>query len=158
MEFLMTPAEIVASLIDLMSQQKVQEALELYHDEVDLRVEFGLPHPHAVKGKARLQSLVTAIKEQRQGKPARMYQDISVEDLVIHQTTNPNIVIAEWTYRSRIDGATVENPNIIVVECRDGKVYRSRDYHNHVTRAVADGTLAALIEAIRGMALPQDAQ
>lgn len=154
----MTPAEIVAALIDLMSKQKVQEALELYHDDVDVRVEFGLPQRHEVKGKARLQSLIKAIEEQRQGKPARMYQDISVEDLVIHQTTNPNIVIAEWTYRSRINGATVENPNIIVVECRDGKVYRSRDYHNHVTRAVADGTLPALIEAIRGMALPQDTQ
>ena len=154
----MTPAEIVAALIDLMSKQKVQEALELYHDEVDVRVEFDLPHRHEVKGKARLQSLVKAIKEQQQGKPARMYQDISVEDLVIHQTTNPDIVIAEWTYRSRINGATVENPNIIVVECCEGKVYRSRDYHNHVTRAVADGTLPALIAAIRGMALPQDAQ
>ena len=153
----MTPAEIVAALIDLMSKQKVQEALELYHDDVDVRVEFGLPQRHEVKGKARLQSLIKAIEEQRQGKPARMYQDISVEDLVIHQTTNPNIVIAEWTYRSRINGAPVENPNIIVVECREGKVYRSRDYHNHVTRAVADGTLPALIEAIRGMALPQDA-
>ena len=154
----MTPAEIVAALIDLMSKQKVQEALALYHDDVDVRVEFGLPHRHEVKGKARLQSLVKAIKEQKQGKPSRMYQDISVEDLVIHQTTNPNIVIAEWTYRSRIGGATVENPNIIVVECREGKVYRSRDYHNHVTRAVADGTLPAMIEAIRGMALVQDAQ
>ena len=154
----MTPSELVASLIELMSKQKVQEALELYHDDVDVCVEFGLPHRYEIKGKARLQALVTAVNEQRQGQPARMYQDISVEDLVIHQTTNPNIVIAEWTYRSRINGATVENPNIIVVECREGKVYRSRDYHNHVTRAVADGTLAALIEAIRGMALPQDAQ
>ena len=153
----MTPAEIVAALIDLMSKQKVQEALALYHDDVDVRVEFGLPHRHEVKGKARLQSLVQALKEQNQGTRARMYQDISVENLVIHQTTNPDIVIAEWTYRSRINGATVENPNIIVVECREGKVYRSRDYHNHVTRAVADGTLPALIEAIRGMALPQDA-
>ena len=141
-----------------MSQQKVQEALERYHDDVDLRVEFGLPHRHKVKGKARLQSLIKAITDQQQGKPARMYQDISVEDLVIHQTTNPNIVIAEWTYRSRIKGATVENPNILVVECREGKVYRSRDYHNHVTRAVADGTRTALLEAIRGMGLPQDAQ
>ena len=153
----MTPSEIVASLIELMSQQKVQEALELYHDEVDLRVEFGLPHRHEVKGKPRLQSLIKAITDQQQGTPARMYQDISVEDLVIHQTTNPNIVIAEWTYRSRINGATVENANIIVVECREGKVYRSRDYHNHVTRAVAESTLPAMIEAIRGMALPQDA-
>src|SRR5262245_8593236 len=153
----MTPSEIVAALIDLMSQQKVQEALELYHDEVDLRVEFGLPHRHEVKGKARLQALIKTITDQRQGKPARMYQDISVEHLVIHQTTNPDIVIAEWTYRSRINGATVDNPNIIVVECREGKVYRSRDYHNHVTRAVADGTLPALLDAIHGMALPQDA-
>ncbi|WP_043457052.1 nuclear transport factor 2 family protein [Streptomyces fulvoviolaceus] len=152
----MTPTETVSALIERFSAGEMEAALELYADDVELSIEFGLPERFVIPDKASLVAGMKAAQEAQRDKPSRMYADIEVRDLVIHETVDPNTVIAEWTYVSRIEDASVSNRNIIVVECRDGKIVRSRDYHNDVTRAVAEGTVPKIVAAIEGMALPKD--
>ena len=146
-----TPREIVKTLIERFSAGEIETSLALYADDAVISQEFALPGP-VTADKATLAASLVPWRR----KPPRMYADIEVRDLVIHETTDPNVVVAEWTYISRFDEATVRNGNIIVVECRDGKIVRARDYHNHATRAVADGAVPAFVELLERMVLPQD--
>ena len=146
-----SPREIVKTLIERFSAGEIEKSLELYADDAVISQEFALPAPVTVD-KA---GLAAAVRPWAQ-KPPRIYADIQVRDLLIHETIDPNVVVAEWTYLSRFKEAVVRNGNIIVVECRDGKIVRARDYHNHATRAVADGTVPAFVEQLEAMILPQD--
>ncbi|WP_018897992.1 nuclear transport factor 2 family protein [Rhizobium sp. 2MFCol3.1] len=151
----MTPTELVRELIDRYARGDMDGAFELYGDELVFSDEFGVPNRYEIVGKA---AFGRSMEEWRRvgGTQTRMYQDISIEDLVIHETKDPNLVIAEWTYVSRIGEETVENRNIIVIGCKDGKIVLSRDYHNYITRAIADGKAAALAQKVASLALPVD--
>lgn len=128
---------------------RYSEAAELYDDVAEVHVMFALPSPRIVFGhelKARLRT-ATAPR-------SPMYHDVECEDLRILTSDSGDVVIAEWRYRSRPPGRSepVLNHNVIIVRLQDGKIVESRDYHDHVMRAVADGTTAELQEVIRQLA------
>ncbi|WP_052425345.1 nuclear transport factor 2 family protein [Streptomyces fulvoviolaceus] len=133
------------ALIERYAAGDTEAAYALYADDAEVSMEFAVP-----------ERIVTRGTEQWGTQLSRMYSDIKVRDLTLYDTTDPNVVIAEWTYVSRIGESTVSNGNIIVVECRNGKIVRSRDYHDHVARAVADGDVPSLVSLVEGMVLPQD--
>lgn len=142
-------AEVVRELIEYMATGRYSEAADLYDDTAEIHVMFALPAPRRIAGhelKARLRE-ATAPR-------SPMYRDIQCEDLRILVSDPGDVVAAEWRYSSRVPGRSdpVLNHNIIVVQVKDGKIVESRDYHDHVMRAVADGTTAELQEAIRRLA------
>jgi ketosteroid isomerase-like protein len=153
----MAPTEIVRQLIERVMEGartgNFAPALALYAADVVITQEFAFPKPIVTQGKARL---VAAIEARDPAHKPRMYANISLHDFIAHQTADPEVVVAEWTYLSNIGGHTVENRNIIVVRCRNGQIVTARDYHNHVTRAIADGTVPKLLETIAGLILPAD--
>lgn len=149
--------EIVREYINRVSKADFMAASELFDDNVSVQDRFALPTPRELPSKA---AALAAIQNGLVPAPGeelpRFYAGLEVRDLVIHEMADPNLVVAEWTYVSRIGDSRVENFNLIVVECRDGKILKSRDYHNHVTRAVAEGTVPGCISTIEGMTLKQD--
>lgn len=147
-----TPAEVVTELIHRMAARDYEAALKLYGDEVVVSVEFALPQ----RVEMTRDDLVRGLSSPQAAGMLRMYEDLAIEDLRVHETADPEVVIAEWNYRSRVGDETVLNPNIIVVGVRNGQLFFSRDYHNDVTRAVANGLLPELIERLPAMALEQD--
>lgn len=143
------PAEIVRELIECMTAGRYSEAAELYDDDAKIYVMFALPVPRVIVGKdlkARLRGTTSP--------RSPMYRDIKCEDLRILTSDSGDMVTAEWRYRSLLPGRSepVVNENVIVVRVRAGKIMESRDYHNHVMRAVADGTTTELLETIRQLA------
>ena len=147
-----TPTEVVTRLIHLMAARDYEAALELYGDDVVVSVEFALPQ----RIEMTRDDLVRGLSSPQAAGMLRMYEDLAIEDLRVHETADPEVVIAEWNYRTRVGGESVLNPNIIVVGVRDGRLFFSRDYHNDVTRAVANGLLPELVERLPGMILEQD--
>lgn len=157
-----SPVEVAEELLRRFSTQDYPGVLELYADDAVVSIMFWLPEPMVMVGK---ESFVAAMKakaketDARFGhSEARMYADIQVRDMTVHQTTDPNVVITEWTYVSRIGDSVVENANIVVMEVRDGKIVMARDYHNHPMRAVASGAVGPFIENLERAILPQDRQ
>ncbi|GAA2591529.1 hypothetical protein GCM10010435_82820 [Winogradskya consettensis] len=69
-------------------------------------------------------------------------------DITIHETTDPEVIIAEFAYQGTIDGRPFTQPGIFVVRVRDGRIVSSRDYFDHLTMARDRGTLAGLLAAI----------
>jgi ketosteroid isomerase-like protein len=64
-----------------------------------------------------------------------------VSDVVVHETTDPEVVVAE--YRTRGPGFTAAN--VQVVRVRDGLITHSRDYHDHLRMAAARGDFDGLV-------------
>jgi hypothetical protein len=57
---------------------------------------------------------------------------LTSSNLVIHETTGPEVIVAEFDYRGRVTTTTrtFRVANIIMRRVRDGKIVGSRDYHN----------------------------
>jgi ketosteroid isomerase-like protein len=67
--------------------------------------------------------------------------------VVVHETTDPEVIVAEFDYDGRITttGRTFTIRNIFVLRVRDGLIVESRDYANHLVLADALGRLPAMM-------------
>lgn len=63
--------------------------------------------------------------------------ELSVRDLAVYSTQDPEVAIAEWIYdgRNTVNGRTFSVPNVIVARVRDGRLVETRDYHHHAVLA-----------------------
>jgi uncharacterized protein (TIGR02246 family) len=69
-------------------------------------------------------------------------------NVVVHQTTDPEVVIAEFDYDITATRGTGTAANIQVLRVRDGLIRETRDYHHHLALARLTGTLPALVTAL----------
>lgn len=69
---------------------------------------------------------------------------LSIGDPVVHETTDPEVIVAEYRYRSDAFDAA----NIGVLRIRDGLIQASRDYHDHLALAAAIGGLDELASTV----------
>jgi ketosteroid isomerase-like protein len=126
-------------------QQNVQldQLAELYAERTDVR------HPFAPLGDTPLHTRA----ELRQHFAAAPAQTRGVERFepagtLIHQTSDPEVVIVEFHYAGSANGQTFDLPCIFVVRVRDGVIVESRDYSDHVAFARAFGRLDDLVTAL----------
>ena len=71
--------------------------------------------------------------------------------ITIHETTDPEVIIAEFEYRGTVEGTAEEFalPGIFVLRVRDGEIVSSRDYFDHLTAARVRGRLDGLVAAVK---------
>jgi uncharacterized protein len=72
-------------------------------------------------------------------------------NITIHQTTDPEVIVAEFEYQGTVAGTeeAFALPGIFVLRVRNGQIVSSRDYFDHLTAARVRGQLDALIAAAR---------
>jgi ketosteroid isomerase-like protein len=68
-------------------------------------------------------------------------------NVVMHQTIDPELVIAEFDYELRYAGRTTTSANVQVLRVRDGLIVASRDYHDHLRFAALAGRAERLATA-----------
>ncbi|WP_053206124.1 nuclear transport factor 2 family protein [Jiangella muralis] len=73
-----------------------------------------------------------------------------VADLVVHQTTDPEVVVAEFRYVGDVAGRRLDTRCVFIVRVVDGRIVESRDHVDHVASARAYGTLSDLISRLDG--------
>jgi ketosteroid isomerase-like protein len=63
---------------------------------------------------------------------------LRARDLVVHETDDPELVVAEWDYdvTATTTGRTATVANVQLLRVRDGLIVHSRDFHDH--RALAE--------------------
>jgi ketosteroid isomerase-like protein len=68
----------------------------------------------------------------------------------IHETADPEVIVAEFEYRGAAtgEGEPVAVPCVFVLRVRDGEIVESRDYIDHVASARARGRLAELLDGL----------
>ncbi len=113
---------------------QVDKLAEFYAEETDVR------HPMAPLGDTPLLSR-EALRQHFAAAGLAGLAGFRVEDVRVHRTADPEVVIGEFTYRGDADWAA---PGIIVFRIRDGLIVESRDYIDHLGLARATNTVDAL--------------
>ncbi|HEY1178138.1 MAG TPA: nuclear transport factor 2 family protein [Phytomonospora sp.] len=87
------------------------------------------------------------------GRPGVVYPKLErrVADLVVHETTDPEVIVAEFAYEGRnLDsGGEFRMPCVFVMRIRDGEIVESRDYLDHVRGYKDRGMVEELIAVLR---------
>ncbi|MEU5881079.1 nuclear transport factor 2 family protein [Spirillospora sp. NPDC047279] len=117
--------EVFGRLLACFTEGRWQDLADLYAD--DVVVEWPMahpPHPTTMTGRDGLVA--------RTEVASRRPFELSAHNVVVHETADPEVVIAEWDYRTRVTttGHTFTSANIQVVRVRDGKIVATRDYHD----------------------------
>ncbi|MFC1415544.1 nuclear transport factor 2 family protein [Streptacidiphilus cavernicola] len=147
-----TPREVFEQLIGRIAAGKWGDIAELYAEDADVEVVFAPVPPRRVHGRAELRERFVELGG---GDAIRL----NAEDVHVHATDDPEVVIAEFVYQGLFPatGRSFRTANIQVLRVRDGLIVETRDYHDHLALAVAGGGADRLLAALDQDALNQDA-
>jgi uncharacterized protein len=114
--------DVFFRLIEDVAAQKWAELPELYAENAVVRHPFATDESAVLTGRAEL-------REHFAQAGSRGLQ-MRAHDVVIHETGDPEVVVAEFAYhvRARNDGDPFKVPAIFVLRVRDGQIVESRDY------------------------------
>ena len=75
----------------------------------------------------------------------------TVENVVIHETSDPEVIVAEFEYHgdSADTGERVVIPAVFIMRVREGRIVSSRDYLDHLASARFRGQLGEVLDAVR---------
>jgi uncharacterized protein len=134
-----SPREVFQRQLQTIATQNWSAMAELYADDAVVELPFNRPAPLRIDGRAQLEARNRAARD--------LPLQLIAENLVIHETTDPEVIVAEFDYAGCVTttGRTFRVANVIVARIRDGKIVASRDYHNHAAIAEALGELAETI-------------
>jgi uncharacterized protein len=130
--------ELLQSYQTLIAQQRFAEWIELWAE--DGSCEF----PYAPEGRPRLLQGKKAIYEYMTAYPGRIAID-SVAEMRVHPALNPEVVAVELAINGRAltTGRPYNQRYVIVLEAKNGKVWRYREYWNPLVSIEAFGGLDA---------------
>jgi ketosteroid isomerase-like protein len=141
-----SPREVYERFLRSLAARDWDDLFELYAEDVVVDVPFAPGKPVRITGREALREHFAAME--------RRPVEIRVEDLVIHETADPEVFVAEFDYDGRVtdSGREFHVANIVVARVRDGRIVESRDYHNHLAIVNAMGQLPAMVEALTAAA------
>ena len=142
-----TPADVFHQLAAALSAGAWDRGSAFYAEDAVVELPFALPAPARVRGRATLHERFTAL--------GASSFDITVDNIRVHGTDDPEVIIAEFDYRGRAlaTGRDFAVANIQVLRIRDGLIVATRDFHDHVILALATDNFAALTDALPGASL-----
>ena len=116
---------------------------EFYAEETDVVHPFDPLHGAPLRSRAELSQRMAALAA---GGPRPRRQ---VGNVMIHETTDPEVIVAEFEYQGTTDGGEpYALPAIFVMRVRNGEIVSSRDYHDHLASARVRGRLGELFAAV----------
>lgn len=142
------PREILLRLVHGVAEARFDELPGLYGEVTDVRHPMATPEAEPLTSRAELAEHFTVPPEARASMPERR-----VADLVVHETTDPEVIVAEFAYVFVHGGGSVTRvPCVFVMRVRDGEIVESRDYIDPIRSHQARDDVDTLIDAIRGTA------
>ncbi|MFE2552061.1 nuclear transport factor 2 family protein [Streptomyces sp. NPDC059355] len=139
----LSPREVSRELLARIGQGRYAELAELYAQDAVVETVFEPVGPRRFEGRAVLEERFAAVA-------AASPVELTPANVVIRETGDPEVVVAEWDYRvhHRVTGRTVETANIQVLRVRDGLIVTSRDFHDHLALVMAGDDLPQLVRAL----------
>ena len=138
-----TPSEVFLALVNGVAEGRWEELPGLYAEQTDVVHPFDPLRAPALRTRTELREHFTPAG-------ATPRPDRRVANVTIHQTTDPEVIVAEFEYQGTDAGTGEEYavPGIFVLRVRNGEIVSSRDYFDHLAAARARGQLGALIAAV----------
>ncbi|HEX3489237.1 MAG TPA: nuclear transport factor 2 family protein [Streptosporangiaceae bacterium] len=144
-----SPSEVFLALVNGVAEGRWEELPSLYAEQTDVIHPFDPLRAPALRTRDELREHFTRPGRGTGPEPRRRAANIT-----IHQTTDPEVIVAEFEYQGTSDdtGEQYALPGIFVLRVRDGEIVSSRDYFDHLASARARGQLDQLIAAVREQA------
>lgn len=124
------PAAVLRRVIQAIGERRQIDILDdCFAEDVVIEHPFMVPEPLTTVGRERLRERMAGLRTL----PITM----DVDDVVVHETTDPEVVVGEFRTRvtSTRTGRQATTSNIMVTRVREGRVVSSRDYHDHAVLA-----------------------
>jgi len=141
-----SPRAVFLELVTGVAEGRWQTLPELYAEETDV------VHPFAPLGEGPITSRAELREHFTPPDGAPLLPKRTVENVVIHETADPEVIVAEFEYHGdAVDtGERVVISGIFVMRVRDGEIVSSRDYLDHLASARFRGQLHGVLDAVRG--------
>jgi ketosteroid isomerase-like protein len=130
-----SPRQVFERQLQCIAARDWPSMAALYADDALIDLPFNLPVPLQIKGRQQLEARNAAAHD--------LPLELTPNNVVIHETIDPEVIVAEFDYSGRVTttGATFRAANVIVMRVHNGKIVASRDYHNHAVISAALGDL-----------------
>ena len=138
-----SPREVFLALVNGIADGNLDELPGLYAEKIDV------VHPFDPLRGAPLRSR-DELRERMESLAARPRQRRRVGNVTIHETTDPEVIVAEFEYQGTAPdtGEPYALPAIFVMRVHNGEIVTSRDYHDHLASARVGGRLSQLFAAV----------
>jgi uncharacterized protein len=138
-----SPREAFLALVNAIADANPDGLPELYAEQIDV------VHPFDPLRGAPLRSRDEIRRSVQRRAAAGPMPRRRVGNVTIHETTDPEVIVAEFEYQGTTDaGEPYALPAIFVMRVRNGEIVSSRDYHDHLASARASGRLGELFAAL----------
>jgi uncharacterized protein len=123
------PREVFERLVAGISGKQWDGLADLYAEDAVVEQPFALPRPVRLAGREAIRRHFAA--------GSRLPLELRARDIVVHETTDPEVIIVEYVYDGRVTttGRTLSISNVQVMRIHDGLISTSRDYHDHAALA-----------------------
>ncbi|MEK5645322.1 MULTISPECIES: nuclear transport factor 2 family protein [Paenibacillus] len=138
-----SPREIIECFIRATADNAWDELADLYAPDVVIEIPFAPPGvPKRTEGREVLRERFKSV--------AGMRRFDNAELLALHETRDPEVVVAEWNVHGHVTetGRSFTFSYIMVVRVRNGQILSSRDYSNPIDGAEAFDRLPQLFQAL----------
>lgn len=123
-----SPTDVFLRLVHGVSDQRWDDLPGLYAESTNVRHPLSPTDRSPMTSRAELARHFGSAGARNAG-PLRFQPS----NIVIHETTDPEVIVAEFTYDavSTVTGKLFSLPNVFVMRIRDGEIVESRDYVDH---------------------------
>lgn len=122
-----TPRQVFERLSAGISGGDWSRLHELYAEDTVVEMPFALPAPVRIHGRDEVREHFAGNGELR--------ISLKADAVRVHETADPEVIIAEFDYDGHVAGTDFRVANIQVLRVREGLILESRDYHNHAVLA-----------------------
>jgi uncharacterized protein len=137
-----SPREVFLALVNGIADGNPEGLPELYAEQIDVVHPFDPIHGAPLRSRDELRKRM----EQFTAGPRPRRR---VGNVTIHETTDPEVIVAEFEYQGTTEaGEPYALPAIFVMRVRNGEIVSSRDYHDHLASARVGGRLGDLFAAL----------
>jgi ketosteroid isomerase-like protein len=126
----LSPREVFLALVNGVCEERWDELPDLYAENTDVVHPFDPLRAPALRTRDEL-------REHFRPTDARPRVHRRPANITIHETTDPEVIVAEFEYRGTVvdTGEAFVQPGIFVLRVRNGEIVTSRDYFDHATSA-----------------------
>lgn len=123
-----SPREVFLRLVHGVADGNFDELPELYAEQTDVR--------HPMTDAAPLRSR-DELRKHFTVPPGATIPERRPIDIVVHETADAEVIVAEFSYEFVHEGGVTPVPCIFVMRVRDGVIVESRDYMDPIRSATA---------------------
>jgi uncharacterized protein len=136
------PRETFDQLLSGIGERRWNDLAGLYAEDAVVDMPMMAPDPVRLKGREEVAAHFA--------NAARMPLELSPHNVIVHTTTDPEVIVAEFDaeVRDTATGRAITVANVQVLRVRDGLIVSTRDYHDHLRLAALAGRAGQLAAAL----------